>query len=43
MDSLADGEPVELMEGGIDVVTGSRVSEQVSSRVLDVLEIIEDF
>lgn len=34
---------MELMEDGIDVVTGSRVSEQVSGRVLDVLEINENF
>ncbi len=43
MDSLGDGEPVELMDSEGDVVMGPRVGERASSKVLDVLEFIEDF
>ena len=43
MDSLGDGEPVEFMEDGSDVVVSPGVGEQAGSRVLDVLEFIEGF
>ncbi len=43
VDSLRDGEPVELMEDEGDVVMGLRVSDRASSRVLDVLEFTGDF
>ncbi len=43
MDSLGDGEPVELIEDGGDVVTGPRVGDHVGSRILDVLECFGNF
>ncbi len=43
MDSVGDEEPVELREDGGDVVMGLRVGEPAGSRVLDELELTEDF
>ena len=40
---LCNREPVEVPEDRSDVVTGAGVSEEASSRVLDVLEFIEEF
>ncbi len=40
LDVLWDREPVEVPENGGDVITRVGVSEQASSRVLDVLEFI---
>ena len=39
MDSLTDGEPVEVLEDGSDVVSGAGVGEEAGSRVLDMLDI----
>lgn len=43
MDTLGDWEPVEVMKDRGDVVTGAGVSEETSSRVLDVLKFLECF
>ena len=43
MNPLRDGEPVEFLEDGGDVVTGAGVGEQAGSRVLDKLKFIEEF
>lgn len=43
LDLLWDREPAEVLEDGGDVVTGAGVGGQVGSRVLDVLEFIQDF
>ncbi len=40
LDPLWDREPVEVLEDRGDMVTGARVGEQASSRVLDILEFI---
>ena len=40
---LRDGEPVEFLEDGGDVVTGAGVGEQAGSGVLDVLKITKEF
>lgn len=43
MDSLRDEEEVELEEDRSDVVTGLRVGERKSDRVLDELTFVKDF
>ena len=43
LDALWDREPVEVLEDRGDVVTGTGMGEQTGSRVLNVLEFIEDF
>ena len=43
VNALWDGEPVEILEDGGDVVTGAGVSEQTCGGVLDVLDFIKDF
>ena len=43
LNPLRDGEPVEFLEDGGDVVAGAGEGEQAGSRVLDVLKFIEEF
>lgn len=42
LDAVQDGEPVEILEDWGDVITGAGVSEEAGSRVLDILQFIED-
>ena len=40
---LWDRKPVEVLKNRGDVISGAGVGEQASSRVLDVLEFVQDF
>lgn len=42
MDALRDGEPVEVFEDGSNVFAGVSTGEQTGSRVLDVLDPVEE-
>ena len=43
VDSLFDGQPVEIMEDWGDVLSGAGAGEEAGGRVLDILEFIEGF
>ena len=43
MDSLFDRQPVKLLEGWGDVLSGTGASEEVGGGVLDILPFIEGF
>ncbi len=42
MDTLRDGEPMEVFEDKSDVFTGGSTGEEMSGRVLDVLDPVEE-
>ena len=43
LNALCDGEPVELLENGCDVVYGRSVCDNAGGRALDQLKLTESF
>ena len=43
VDSLFDGQPVEIMEDGGDVLSGAGAGEEAGGRILYILKFLEGF
>ena len=43
MDAVRDGEPVDVLKDGDDVVIRTSFSEESGSRIMNILEFIEGF